>query len=59
MKENLLTPFEVQQILHISRSTFYRIIQSGKLPVVRVGGTYRVRTSELETYLSNTKKKEQ
>ena len=58
MTEKLLTPSEVQQLLHISKSTLYRLIRSGQLPSVRVGGVYRIRMSEFEKYLANTDKAE-
>lgn len=58
MNEKLLTPIEVQQLLHISKSTLYRLIRSGQLPSVRVGSAYRIRMSELEEYLASTKKTE-
>ena len=58
MTEKLLTPIEVQQLLHISRSTLYRLIQKGQLPVIRVGGTYRIRMSELNAYLEKNNQTE-
>lgn len=55
MQEKLLTPTEVQQQLRISKSTLYRLIRSGQLPYVRIGDAYRIRASELEEYLANSK----
>ena len=54
MTEKLLTPSEAQQLLRISKSTLYRLVRSGELPAVRVGGVYRIPMSELEKYLTNT-----
>lgn len=59
MTESLLKPSEVQQKLHISKSTLYRLIRSGQLPAVRIGGSYRIRTSLLEEFLSKTTRTEQ
>ena len=59
MTESLLKPSEVQQKLHISKSTLYRLIRSGQLPAVRIGGSYRIRMSELEEFLSKTTRTEQ
>lgn len=56
MTEKLLTPTEARQLLRISKSTLYRLIQSSRLPAVRVGSTYRIRMSELEEYLNKTRK---
>jgi excisionase family DNA binding protein len=56
MKEQLLTCAEVQEILRIGKSKIYRLIHEGKLPVIRVGNTYRIRASELENYLTKTDK---
>lgn len=37
----LLTARQVQEILHIDRSTVYRMADSGRLPAIRVGGQWR------------------
>ncbi|MCH9815874.1 MAG: helix-turn-helix domain-containing protein [Actinomycetia bacterium] len=37
----LLTAREVQEILHVDRSTVYRMAESGRLPAVRVGKQWR------------------
>ena len=33
----LLTALEVQELLHIDRSTVYRMAEDGRLPAIRVG----------------------
>jgi excisionase family DNA binding protein len=33
--------------------TVYRLIKSGQLPAVRVGKNYRIRESDLDSYLSD------
>jgi excisionase family DNA binding protein len=37
----LLTARQVQEILHVDRSTVYRMAESGRLPAIRVGGQWR------------------
>lgn len=53
MNETLLTCTEVQAILRIGKSKLYKLIREEKLPVIRLGSTYRIRMSELEKYLTN------
>lgn len=48
----LLTVAEVARILRVSNMTVYRLIKAGELPALRVGKNYRIRESELETFLS-------
>jgi excisionase family DNA binding protein len=40
----LLTVAEVCETLRIGRSTLYRLISEGKIPVVHVGRAVRIRT---------------
>ena len=40
--EKLYTPVEVQALLRISRPSFYRCVEDGRLPVVRYGTAIRV-----------------
>lgn len=58
MNETLLTCTEVQAILRIGKSKLYKLIREEKLPVIRLGNTYRIRKSELEAYLTNLNKTE-
>ena len=53
MTEQLLTAAEVADDLRVSTMTVYRLIRRGELPAVRVGRNYRVRVTDLETYLSS------
>jgi excisionase family DNA binding protein len=48
----LLTVAEVAAVLRVSNMTVYRLIKAGDLPALRVGKNYRIRESELETFLS-------
>ncbi|MEX0868661.1 MAG: helix-turn-helix domain-containing protein [Nitriliruptoraceae bacterium] len=52
MSTQLLTADEVADQLRVSTMTIYRLIRRGELPAVRVGRNYRVRASDLDTYLA-------
>lgn len=42
-----LTPKEVMEELAIGRNTFYRLVNSGKLPAFRIGKLWRVKRENL------------
>jgi len=48
MSDILLKPNEVAEKLSFSLRTVYRMIDSGKLPVVKIGSALRVRESEID-----------
>lgn len=48
----LLRAADVAAILNISRSAAFRLMR-GPLPVVRFGGTVRVRRSDLERFIAS------
>ncbi len=48
---------EVARRLDVSEPTVRRMVKSGKLPSVFVGGAYRVNEEDLEQYLENAKVK--
>jgi excisionase family DNA binding protein len=50
--DRLLTVSEVADLMRVSNMTVYRLIKSGQLPAVRVGKNYRIRESDVGTYLS-------
>ena len=47
----MLSVDEAASILRVSRATAYRLIGSGELPAVRVGGQLRVDRGELDQYV--------
>jgi excisionase family DNA binding protein len=49
--ERLLKPNEVADFLNISRSFAYQLLQSGEIPVVRLGKACRVRPKDLQAYV--------
>jgi excisionase family DNA binding protein len=51
---NFLTVGEVARLMRVSNMTVYRLIRSGALKAVRVGNRYRVRESDVHTYLNES-----
>ena len=51
----ILTPRQVQEILQISRATFYRWIEAGQLPgAVKIGDSWRVLRDKLRESLEDS-----
>jgi excisionase family DNA binding protein len=48
---SLLTALEVQELLHIDRSTVYRMAEDGRLPAIRVGRSWRFPADRIEALL--------
>jgi len=53
-KEQYYSIHEVADMLKVAYLTVYRWIQSGKLKAVRAGKQYRIKSSDLDSFL-NTK----
>lgn len=49
--EALLKAKEIAQILNISRAFAYRLMQTGEIRTVKIGGARRVRKSDLAEYI--------
>jgi excisionase family DNA binding protein len=47
-----VTVAEVADLLRVSNMTVYRLVQSGQLPAVRVGRSYRIREADVNRYLA-------
>jgi excisionase family DNA binding protein len=47
-----VTVGEVANLLRVSNMTVYRLVQSGALPAVRVGRSYRIREEDVDSYLA-------
>jgi excisionase family DNA binding protein len=52
MAEELLTPEQVAQRLKVTDRTVYSLLRSGRLRGARVGRLWRIRPTDLETFLS-------
>ena len=51
-KARFSTVAEVARALRVSNMTVYRLINSGQLPAVRVGKSYRLREEDVDRYLA-------
>lgn len=40
--DDVLTPEQVQEILHTGRNTVYECLAEGKIKSIRIGGKYRI-----------------
>lgn len=49
--KKLLKPQDVATILNVSRSFAYLLLQSGQLPIVRLGKSVRVRVEDIEAFI--------
>lgn len=49
--EELLILEDICPILHIGKTTAYRLIQSGQLPAQKIGGKWQVRPDDFKKYL--------
>lgn len=48
---DLLTTKELQAILHVDRTTIYRMAESGRLPSIKVGGQWRFPRQQIDGWL--------
>ncbi|MHA7180391.1 helix-turn-helix domain-containing protein [Arthrobacter sp. MDB2-24] len=51
--ENLLTVAEIAARMRVSKMTVYRLVQSGAMPGIRFGRSYRVTESAVQQYLED------
>lgn len=49
---DLLTTTQVQDLFQVDRTTIYRMVESGRLPAIRVGKQWRFSRTEIERWLS-------
>ncbi len=49
---DLLTTDEVRALLHVDRTTIYRMVEGGRLPAIRVGKQWRFPRAEVEAWLA-------
>ena len=50
-EDRFLTVQEVAELMRVSTMTVYRLIKAGDLRAARVGRSYRLRDTEVESYL--------
>ncbi|MCB0201495.1 MAG: PocR ligand-binding domain-containing protein [Caldilineae bacterium] len=51
MISELLTTKELQDVLHVDRTTIYRMAESGRIPAVKVGNQWRFPRAQIEIWL--------
>ena len=50
-EERLLKPSDVAELLNISRSMSYRLLQNGMIPSIRINRMVRVRQRDLQFFI--------
>jgi excisionase family DNA binding protein len=58
MADQILTLKEVAAYLKLAEKTAYRLASEGKLPGFKVGGSWRFKRDDLETWIEKQKGKE-
>ncbi|MFA5785525.1 MAG: helix-turn-helix domain-containing protein [Actinomycetota bacterium] len=53
LDDRLLTVDEVAGVMRVSNMTVYRLIKAGHLGAIRVGKNYRIRSADVDRYLSD------
>jgi excisionase family DNA binding protein len=51
-RSRFVTVSEVANLLRVSNITVYRLVQSGQLPAIRVGRSYRISEDDVDKYLA-------
>ena len=54
MTQEFLLLDEICPILHIGKSTAYKLIQSGELPAKKIGGKWLISPADLERYITSS-----
>jgi excisionase family DNA binding protein len=57
MADQILTLKEVAAYLKLAEKTAYRLASEGKLPGFKVGGSWRFKREDLETWIEEQKAK--
>lgn len=52
-ESDILTLDEVAAYLKAGKRTVYRLVAEGKLPAFKLGGTWRFRRSDLESWIAS------
>lgn len=56
METDILTIKEVSEYLKLAEKTAYRLAAEGKIPAFKVGGSWRFRKSEIDSWIESQKK---
>jgi excisionase family DNA binding protein len=58
MTDEILTLKEVASYLKLAEKTAYKLAAAGKLPGFKVGGSWRFRKEDIESWIEQQKNKE-
>ncbi|MCU7840525.1 MAG: helix-turn-helix domain-containing protein [Candidatus Thiodiazotropha sp. (ex Troendleina suluensis)] len=58
MTDEILTLKEVAKYLKLAEKTAYKLAADGKLPGFKVGGSWRFKQSDIESWITEQKNKE-
>jgi excisionase family DNA binding protein len=53
MTKNIMTMREVADFLRLTEKTAYRLASEGKIPGFKVGGSWRFRKEEIDTWIED------
>ena len=53
--KNLLNPGELAELLHVSMTSVYRLVENGKIPHYKVGGSLRFGMKDISAYLERNR----
>ena len=49
----VLTSAEAMEILGVGKNTMYRLLNSGELPAIRIGRSWRIANTEIARFITN------
>ncbi len=55
MELRFYTPKEIAKLLKVTPQVIYELIHSGRLPAMRLGKRYRITSSDLESFVRESK----
>ena len=59
METDIMTIKEVAEYLKLKEKTAYKLVAEGKIPGFKVGGSWRFRKSEIETWIKQQSEQNQ
>ena len=48
----VLAPAEAMEVLRVGKNTMYRLLNSGKLPAVRIGRSWHITLEAIQTFIT-------
>ena len=49
----VLTPAEAMEVLGVGKNTIYRLLNSGELPAIRIGRSWRITDAEIQRFITS------